>query len=101
MQRRRKFAWKYLMDEKSGLGKESIFDFKYIPTLRRTTREGQRKTYTFKRPGIELLSYFGLASAFMMVSCFGVATYLLAVKYLPPLQTLRESDILWPQRSLI
>ncbi|KAG8424882.1 hypothetical protein J3458_001638 [Metarhizium acridum] len=50
--RRRKVTWDYLMGESGGLGKETLFDFKYMPSLGRTTCPGQRKSYTFKRPVI-------------------------------------------------
>lgn len=70
------------MNENNGLGKETFFDFKYIPTLRGMTRQGQRKSYTFKRPGVELLSYMGLVSAFMFSVCLSGGIYVL-VKSLP------------------
>ncbi len=66
------------MDEKKGLGKKSVFDFKYIPALKRTTRPGRPTTYRFKRPGIEVLSYFGLLAAFVLPVCLGSALYMLA-----------------------
>lgn len=74
--------WDHLMDEKEGLGKETIFDFKYVPSLNRTTKEGQRKTYLLKRPGIEVLSYMGLLAAFGSVATLSTGLYLAAAKVL-------------------
>lgn len=57
---RRKNFRRLILDEKAGLGAESKFDFKYIPTLRRTTTSlGQRRTITFERPGVEFLAQMG------------------------------------------
>lgn len=70
--------WKSIMDEKKGLGKKSVFDFKYIPALKRTTRPGKPMTYRFKRPGIEVLSYLGLLAAFVLPVCLAVGIYFLA-----------------------
>lgn len=80
-QRRRKVSLNYLMDENIGLGKETVFDFKYIPTLGRMTRAGKRKIYSIKRPGVELLSYLGLISAFWVALSFGASLYLLVGFY--------------------
>lgn len=54
-----------IKDEKVGLGGESKYDFKYIPTLTRTTtRLGQRRTIKFEKPGVEFLAQMGLFVAF-------------------------------------
>ncbi|BAE56627.1 unnamed protein product [Aspergillus oryzae RIB40] len=79
---RRRMMWKGLMDEKHGLGKETIFDFKFVPSLNRTTHEGKRKSYRFKRPGLEVLSYMGLLTAFGSVAALSTALYLAAAKVL-------------------
>ncbi|KAF9885041.1 hypothetical protein FE257_000772 [Aspergillus nanangensis] len=85
---RRKMMWKHLMDEKDGLGKETIFDFKYIPGLGRMTREGQRKQYRFKRPGVEVLSYLGLMSAFVSATTFSTALYFAVTRAFPQTRSL-------------
>ncbi|PLN86497.1 hypothetical protein BDW42DRAFT_158598 [Aspergillus taichungensis] len=72
---RRKMAWNHLLSEGTGLGKQTLFEFKYVPALNRLTLPGQQKSYIFKRPGIEMLSYLGLFSAFASATsiCIGVA----------------------------
>jgi hypothetical protein len=75
--------WKHLMDEKEGLGKETVFDFKYIPTLKRRTRLGERKRYFFKKPGVEILSYLGLLSAFATTVGFSTGLYLVITGAFP------------------
>ncbi|KAB8263683.1 hypothetical protein BDV32DRAFT_119013 [Aspergillus pseudonomiae] len=79
---RRRMMWSHLMDEKEGLGKETVFDFKYVPSLKRTTREGERKIYLLKRPGIEVLSYLGLLTAFGGVATISTGIYLAAARIL-------------------
>lgn len=68
-------AWNHLLAENTGLGKQTLFEFKYVPALNRLTRPGEQKSYLFKRPGIEVLSYLGLLSAFASVAtvCIGVS----------------------------
>lgn len=73
IQMRRKYFYKMLMDEKLGLGGESRFEFKYMPTLTRTTRLGQRRTTKFERPGLESLGHLGLLTAFGAVVTLGIA----------------------------
>ncbi|KAL4919833.1 hypothetical protein BDW62DRAFT_34811 [Aspergillus aurantiobrunneus] len=80
---RKKMFWKHLMDEKEGLGKESIFDFKYLPSLKRRTRLGDRKRYFFKKPGVEVLSYLGLFSAFATAAGLSTGFYLLVTRAFP------------------
>ncbi|KAL3452035.1 hypothetical protein BJX65DRAFT_303749 [Aspergillus insuetus] len=83
---RKKFFWKHLMDEKEGLGKETVFDFKYIPSLKGKTRLGDRKRYFFKKPGVEVLSYLGLLSAFASAATFSTGLYLVLTKAFPQTQ---------------
>ncbi|KAL2862356.1 oxygenase MpaB family protein [Aspergillus lucknowensis] len=80
---RKKFFWKHLMDEKDGLGKETVFDFKYVPGLKRRTRLGERKKYFFKKPGIEILSYLGLLSAFGFAATFSTGLYFVITRAFP------------------
>ncbi|KAJ5586696.1 uncharacterized protein N7459_002461 [Penicillium hispanicum] len=61
------YFYKMILDEKMGLGSESRFDFKYVPTLNRTTRLGKRRTTKFERPGIESLARLGLLVALSAV----------------------------------
>lgn len=61
-----------LLDEKMGLGRESRFDFKYVPTLTRTTRLGQRRTTKFEKPGVEALARLGLLAALTAVMTLGI-----------------------------
>lgn len=71
-----------ILDEKMGLGKESHFEFKYVPTLTRTTRLGQRRSTKFERPGVESVARLGLFVAFtgIITLCLGL---LFAVRVLP------------------
>ncbi|KAF9890523.1 hypothetical protein FE257_005928 [Aspergillus nanangensis] len=79
----RQMFWKTLMDEKTGIGKETIFDFKYIPSLKRMTRPGEWKNYSFKRPGVEILSYLGLLSAFAVVVGVSASLYIVITGAFP------------------
>ncbi|KAL4802368.1 hypothetical protein BDV18DRAFT_164190 [Aspergillus unguis] len=101
---RKKVFWKHLMDEKEGLGKETVFDFKYIPTLKRRTRLGDRKRYFFKRPGVEMLSYFGLLLALAMATGLSTGLYFLIravpqTQATPVLKALQESLAVVPVRA--
>lgn len=80
-QRRRQLSFTYLMNENIGLGKATVFDFKYIPTLGRMTRAGKRKVYSIKRPGVELLSYLGLISALMVAISIGASLYFIVIGF--------------------
>ncbi|CAG7945608.1 unnamed protein product [Penicillium salamii] len=79
---RRKFFNKMILDEKMGLGEESRFDFKYVPTLTRTTRLGQRRSTKFERPGIESLAHLGLLCAFTAVVTMGMG-FAFAARMIP------------------
>lgn len=61
-----------VLDEKVGLGHETRFEFKYVPTLTRTTRLGQRRTTKFEKPGVETLARLGLLAAFCAVITLGM-----------------------------
>lgn len=80
------------MDAKDGLGKETVFDFKYIPSLKGKTREGQRKVYFFKRPGIEILSYMGLVAALTTAMGVSSAAYLVILRAFPNAPALVASN---------
>ncbi|KAL4931623.1 oxygenase MpaB family protein [Aspergillus undulatus] len=77
---RKEMFWKHLMDKDEGLGKATVFDFKYIPSLKRMTRLGDRKKYFFKKPGVEILSYFGLFTAFATTAGLSTGFYFLVTK---------------------
>ncbi|KAK2797703.1 hypothetical protein FQN51_008281 [Onygenales sp. PD_10] len=75
----RRHFWQMILDEKVGLGKESKFDFKYVPGYNTTTERGPVENRQNKGFGIELLSLLGLASATATaaaVGTIGYATYL-------------------------
>lgn len=82
IQLRRRYFLKMIMDEKMGLGGESRFDFKYVPTLTRTTRLGERRLTKYERPGLESLARLGLLAVFtaLMTLTLGLA---FAVKSMP------------------
>lgn len=71
-----------IMDEKTGLGKESRFEFKYVPTLARTTRVGERRSTKFERPGVENLARLGLLAALTGVVALGMSL-IFAARVLP------------------
>lgn len=79
---RRKHFYKIILDEKIGLGRESRFDFKYVPTLARTTRLGQRRSTKFERSGVEILARLGLLAAFTAVVTLGMGL-ILAARVIP------------------
>jgi hypothetical protein len=71
-----------IIDEKIGLGKESRFEFKYVPTLTRTTRLGERRSTKFERSGVETLARLGLLAAFTGVVALGLGL-IFAARILP------------------
>jgi hypothetical protein len=81
-QLRRKYFYKLILDEKMGLGEESRFEFKYVPTLTRTTRLGQRRSTKFERPGIESLARLGLLAAVTAVATLGMG-FVFAARMIP------------------
>lgn len=94
---RRKYFYKMLMDEKRGLGGETHFEFKYLPTLTRTTRLGQRRlgqrrSTKFERPGLESLGHLGLLAAFGTAVSLGI-TLTFAAKLIPSAQLLHAMRI--------
>lgn len=79
---RRKYYYRLITDDKIGLGGESRFEFKYVPTLTRTTRLGQRRSTKLERRGIETLARLGLLAAFSAVLTLGLGL-LFAARMLP------------------
>ncbi|OQE24995.1 hypothetical protein PENFLA_c009G03682 [Penicillium flavigenum] len=79
---RRKYFYRLILDEKMGLGEESRFEFKYVPTLTRTTRLGQRRSTSFERPGIESLARLGLLAAVTAVATLGMG-FVFAARMIP------------------
>lgn len=81
-----------ILDEKMGLGGESRFDFKYVPTLTRTTCLGQRRSTKYERPGVETLARLGLLSAFtaLMAVILGL---MFAMKILPSSPLLHVNQV--------
>lgn len=89
---RRKYFYKMLMDEQLGLGRESHFEFKYLPTLTGTTRLGQRRSTKLERPGLESLGHLGLLTAFGVVVTLGIAL-VFAAKLIPSDRFLRAMRV--------
>lgn len=81
-QLRRRYYYKLILDEKMGLGEESRFEFKYVPSLTRTTRLGERRRIKFERPGIESLARLGLLAAFTAVATLGMG-FIFAWRMIP------------------
>lgn len=77
-----------LLDEKVGLGYEARFEFKYVPTLTRTTKLGQRRTTKFEKPGVETLARLGLLAALSAVITLGMGL-VFAARVLPSNQLLQ------------
>ncbi len=53
MQALRKIFWKVIVENKSGLGEETSFEFKYIPDLSKSTQMEDAPECGLKRSGIE------------------------------------------------
>lgn len=51
------------MDKDTGLGGQTLFEFKHIPKLTRTTRLGKRRISTPEKHGLETLALIGLFGA--------------------------------------
>ncbi|KAJ5181298.1 hypothetical protein N7491_000851 [Penicillium cf. griseofulvum] len=79
---RRKRFYNLILDKTTGLGEESRFEFKYVPTLTRTTRLGQRRSTKFERRGIESLAHLGLLAAFTAVATLSMG-FVLAARMVP------------------
>lgn len=65
-----------------GLGEESRFEFKYVPSLTRTTRLGEQRKTKFEKPGIESLARLGLLAAFTAAVTFGMG-FMFAWRMIP------------------
>ncbi|RJE24341.1 hypothetical protein PHISCL_03346 [Aspergillus sclerotialis] len=78
---RRKRYHKIVMDKETGLGGETIFEFKHIPKLTRTTRLGKRRISTREKHGLETLALIGLFGAAGAVAIFSFWTITL-LRYL-------------------
>ncbi|KAJ5958062.1 uncharacterized protein N7479_005212 [Penicillium vulpinum] len=79
---RRKRFYKLILDDKMGLGEESRFEFKYVPSLTRTTHLGKRGSTKFERLGIESLAHLGLLAAFTAVATLSMG-FVFAVRIVP------------------
>lgn len=49
----RKIFWAIIVENKSGLGEEAVFEFKYIPDFSKKTQPEEPETCGLKRPGVE------------------------------------------------
>lgn len=87
-----------ILDEKMGLGHETRFEFKYVPTLTRTTRLGERRTTKFERRGVETLARLGLLAALSAVVTIGMAL-VFAARVLPSTQLLQAVQMRCTQQS--
>ncbi|KOS46182.1 hypothetical protein ACN38_g2843 [Penicillium nordicum] len=79
---RRKYYYNLILDEKMGLGEESRFEFKYMPSLTRTTHLGEQRKTKFEKPGIESLARLGLLAAFTAAVTFGMG-FIFAWRLIP------------------
>ncbi|KAJ9381847.1 hypothetical protein DTO063F5_5974 [Paecilomyces variotii] len=73
---------KYLRDimiyRKDGLGGETLFDFKYLPTLTRTTRLGKRRT-NLKWHGMKIMGLFGPFITLGLILFLGIGWYSISI----------------------
>ncbi|OJJ32811.1 hypothetical protein ASPWEDRAFT_114436 [Aspergillus wentii DTO 134E9] len=60
-----------IITNKEGLGRETLFEFKYVPFLTRTTRLGKRRVSTTSKPGIEYLAHIGIFGATIVATMLG------------------------------
>lgn len=49
----RRIIWKVIVEDKNGLGQETVFEFKYIPALSKTTEAGKGRGNPVGTSGIE------------------------------------------------
>lgn len=73
---RRKRYHNIVTNKETGLGGETLFEFKHIPKLTRTTRLGRRRASTPSKYGIEDLARIGLFGA---VGAIGVICSLIVL----------------------
>lgn len=75
---RRDRYYKIATDKDTGLGGETMFEFKHVPRLTRTTHLGKRRTSKPAKQGIETLGYLGLFGTVATVGalCSCVAFFL-------------------------
>lgn len=66
-----------ITDDKIGLGKETLFEFKYVPNYSRTTRLGKRKISKPEKRGIEMVGKIGLFAAIVAVTIIGLGFVIL------------------------
>lgn len=71
------------MDNKSGLGGETTFDFKYIPDLSRTTQKDDGPKIEPDQPGIEWRNLQALiigCTLFVFVGFYGLRILIFVIK---------------------
>lgn len=61
-----------IVEGKHGLGKESVFDFRYIPDYHVTTDRGGAESAAIKESGIERRN---LKALIIALTCAGLASY--------------------------
>ena len=60
-----------LMSDKTGLGKETLFNLKYIPSYSRTTRLGKRRALKPEEKGLETIGKAGIVLIIFAVTFIG------------------------------
>ena len=79
LQIRRQRYYNMTTSKNIGLGKETLFEFKYIPSYSRTTHPGKRKMTSPASKGLESLGTFGIFIAIVTLASLGLLFVLLVI----------------------
>ncbi|KAL8679723.1 MAG: hypothetical protein Q9186_003995 [Xanthomendoza sp. 1 TL-2023] len=84
----RRIMWSVIVEDKHGLGQETIFEFKYVPNLSKTTKAEKGRGTLVRRGGVEKRNL----QAFVL-GCIGITGVVwVAIRFL--IRLLREVSIL-------
>ena len=75
----RKILWNVIVENKSGLGEETAFDFKYIPDLSKKTEMEDAPETGMKQPGIERQNLQAFVLACGLLGTAGFMSFKIAV----------------------
>jgi len=68
----RRIFWAVIIENKGGLGEETVFEFKYIPDLSKKTRREDPDDTGLKQPGVERrnLQAFAVGCCILVMLCY-------------------------------
>jgi len=66
----RRIFWAIIVENKGGLGKETVFEFKYVPDFSKKTQREDPEDTGLKQPGVERrnLQAFAVGSCILILS---------------------------------